>query len=148
MAMFNKDAGDKAEAKATTGGGDGALSIIAAGMLVTGDIESNGVVKIEGRVEGSIRSARQVLVGRQGQVKGDIETREAVIGGSVDGSITASERTEVQGTAKISGDIRTKTIVVVEGGAINGTVKMEENVVAGPRVADRKAQPQPVAVMR
>ena len=146
MAMFNKDAIEKSDAKATNGGGDGALSIIAAGMVVTGDIDSNGVVKIEGRVEGCIRSARQVLVGRQGQVKGDIETREAVIGGMVDGSITASERTEVQGTAKISGDIRTKTIVVVEGGAINGTVKMEENVVSPPRVADHK--PQPVAVMR
>ena len=48
-------------------------------MTVHGDVESNGVVKVEGRVEGTIRAARQVLIGRQGEVKGDIETPEAVI---------------------------------------------------------------------
>jgi len=106
--------------------GEGALSIIAAGMTVSGDIESTGVVKVEGRVDGSIRSARQVLVGRQGTVHGDIETREAVIGGAVEGTITASERVEIQATAAVLGDIITRTIVVAEGGRINGTVRMED----------------------
>ena len=106
--------------------GEGALSIIAAGMTVSGDIESSGVVKVEGRVDGSIRSARQVLVGRQGTVHGDIETREAVIGGSVEGMITASERVEIQATASVQGDIVTRTIVVAEGGRINGSVRMED----------------------
>lgn len=106
--------------------GEGALSIIAAGMTVSGDIESTGVVKVEGRVDGSIRSARQVLVGRQGTVHGDIETREAVIGGAVEGTITASERVEIQATAAVLGDIVTRTIVVAEGGRINGTVRMED----------------------
>jgi cytoskeletal protein CcmA (bactofilin family) len=83
-------------------------------------------VKVEGRVEGSIRSARQVLVGRQGVVQGDIETREAIIGGTVEGTITASERVEIQATAVVNGDVVTRTIVIAEGGKINGSVKMEE----------------------
>ena len=106
--------------------GEGALSIIAAGMTVTGDIDSSGVVKVEGRVEGAIRSARQVLVGRQGTVRGDIDTREAVIGGTVEGTITASERVEIQATAAIQGDVVTRSIVIAEGGKINGSVRMEE----------------------
>ena len=120
--------------------GEGALSIIAAGMTVSGDIESTGVVKVEGRVEGSIRSARQVLVGRQGTVHGDIETREAVIGGSVEGTITGSERVEIQATAAVQGDIITRTIVVAEGGRINGTVRMDEG-----KPGARPAAPSPVA---
>ena len=120
--------------------GEGALSIIAAGMTVSGDIESTGVVKVEGRVDGSIRSARQVLVGRQGTVRGDIETREAVIGGAVEGTITASERVEIQATAAVQGDIITRTIVVAEGGRINGTVRMEEG-----KPGTRQAPPPPVA---
>ncbi|HEX2780506.1 MAG TPA: polymer-forming cytoskeletal protein [Gemmatimonadaceae bacterium] len=114
--------------------GEGALSIIAAGMTVNGDIDSTGVVKVEGRVEGAIRSARQVLVGRQGVVRGDIETREAVIGGTVEGTITASERVEIQATASIQGDIVTRSIVIAEGGKINGSVRMEEG-----RTASRPA---------
>ena len=52
--------------------------------------------------------------------------REAVIGGSVEGTITASERVEIQATASVLGDIITRTIVVAEGGRINGTVRMED----------------------
>ncbi|MFL5562330.1 MAG: polymer-forming cytoskeletal protein [Gemmatimonadaceae bacterium] len=122
MAIFKEEKQDGKNGST----GEGALSIIAAGMTVSGDIESSGVVKVEGRVDGSIRSARQVLVGRQGTVHGDIDTREAVIGGTVEGMITASERVEIQATASVQGDIVTRTIVVAEGGKINGTVRMEE----------------------
>ena len=67
-----------------------------------------------------------MLVGRQGIVRGDIETREAVIGGTVEGTIVGAERVEVQATAAIQGDINTRTIVIAEGGKINGSVRMEE----------------------
>jgi cytoskeletal protein CcmA (bactofilin family) len=126
MAMFKDEKGEKTEGKAAGNGAEGALSIIATGMKVTGDIDSTGVVKVEGRVEGSIRSARQVLVGRQGVVQGDIETREAIIGGTVEGTISGGERVEIQATAVVNGDVITRTIVIAEGGKINGSVKMEE----------------------
>jgi cytoskeletal protein CcmA (bactofilin family) len=130
MAMFTKDLIERGESKNASGQADGGLSIIGFGMTVTGDIEGQGVVKIEGRVEGSVRGVRQVLVGRQGEVTGDIETREAVIGGRVEGTITASERVEIQGTSTVIGDIHTKSIVVMDGGRINGHVRMDEAPVA------------------
>ena len=136
MAIFKEE---KQDGRNGTNG-EGALSIIAAGMTVSGDIESTGVVKVEGRVDGSIRSARQVLVGRQGTVHGDIETREAVIGGAVEGTISASERVEIQATAAVQGDIVTRTIVVAEGGRINGSVRMEEG-----KPGARQPVPAPIA---
>ena len=125
MAMFNKDNGS--EPRSSAGAGDANLSVIAAGSKVIGDLECSGVLKIEGTVEGTIRGARQVLLGRQGVVKGDIETREAVIGGNVEGSIHALERVEIQGTAAVVGNIHTKSIVIREGGQINGAVRMDES---------------------
>ncbi|HKG93277.1 MAG TPA: polymer-forming cytoskeletal protein [Gemmatimonadaceae bacterium] len=127
MAIFAKESADRSEPR--SGGhaaGEGALSIVANGMRVTGDIDSTGVVKIEGFVEGTIRAARQVLLGRQGEVKGDIHAREVVLGGRVEGTVVASERVELQGTAFVNGDIQTKTIVVLEGGRINGSVRMDD----------------------
>jgi len=102
------------------------LSVIASGMKIVGDIESTGVVKIEGVVEGAVRGARQLLLGRQGTVHGDIRAHEVVIGGTVIGTIVADERVEIQGTSSVQGDIHTKSIVVLEGGVINGTVRMGE----------------------
>lgn len=128
MAIFAKDQTEsKGETRvATSMSAESALSVIAYGMKVVGDIESNGVVKIEGTVEGSVRGGKQVLIGRQGMVKGNISSREIVVGGNVDGTITAEERVEIQATSSITGDVYSKTIVVIEGGRLNGTVHMDE----------------------
>ncbi len=109
------------------------LSVIACGMSINGHLDTNGVVKVEGKVTGSIRAERQVLVARGGMVDGDIMTREAIIGGKVRGAIYADERVEVQTTSLINGDITTKRILLQEGGEVNGHVRMED-----PKALSRK----------
>ncbi len=52
-----------------------------------------------------------------------------MIGGAVVGTIVADERVEIQGTSSVQGDIHTKSIVVLEGGVINGNVRMGEAAV-------------------
>jgi cytoskeletal protein CcmA (bactofilin family) len=108
-----------------------AMSVIAQGMRIVGDIECSGVLKIEGIVEGTIRGPRQLLLGRQGEVKGDVHAREVILGGRVQGTVVADERIEIQGTALVTGDVHTKSIAVLEGGRINGSVRMDDNVGAG-----------------
>ncbi len=125
MAIFGKE-------KATEGRAPqprapvGALSIIGSGMTVRGDLGANGVVKIEGLVEGNVRAASQVLVAKGGNVQGDVETAEAVIGGTVSGAIHARDRVEVQAGAAVHGDITTRRISVAEGGTLNGLIRMGE----------------------
>jgi cytoskeletal protein CcmA (bactofilin family) len=100
------------------------LSIIAKDLTVVGDLTSEGVIKIEGTVEGVIRAATQVLVAPGAVVRGDLHTAEAVIGGRIEGTVHATDRVEVQSTAAIHGDVLTRRIVVLEGGTVNGSVKM------------------------
>ena len=126
----------------------GGLSIIAAGMTVRGDIESNNTVKIEGTVSGNVHARHQVLVAKDGVVEGDIEAREAIIGGSVDGSISASERVEVQAGATVNGDITTRRIAVAEGGNLNGVIRMGEPAdksIQQARPAAAKVETRPAA---
>jgi cytoskeletal protein CcmA (bactofilin family) len=121
MAIFGKD-----------GTGDGraaveaSLSIIAAGMRITGDVESGGVIKIDGRVDGSVTGARQILLGLGGAINGNVQADEVVIGGEVNGAVRAANRLELQGTAVVNGDIDTKSVVVLEGAQINGAVRMSD----------------------
>ena len=129
MSIFNKPTTEKVLMRNDSPPPEAGLSVIASGMKIIGDIESTGVVKIEGIVEGAIRGARQLLLGRQGTVHGDIRAHEVVIGGTVIGTIIADERVEIQGTSSVKGDIHTKSIVVLEGGVINGTVRMGENAI-------------------
>jgi cytoskeletal protein CcmA (bactofilin family) len=106
--------------------GEPSLSVIAAGTTITGELNSDGIVKVEGSVVGSVRAERQVLVAKGGVIQGDIYTREAVVGGEVRGAILADDRVEVQATSVIHGDITTQRIVVQEGGEVNGHVRMSD----------------------
>lgn len=130
----------------------GGLSIIAAGMTVRGDIESDGIVKVEGAVDGNVHAMHQVLVARGGIVHGDIDAREAIVGGMVNGSIRAAERVEVQSGATVVGDITTRRIAVAEGGTLNGQIRMGEQTAAAVsatpaldvRAYSAKSEPRPV----
>lgn len=124
MAIFAKDEpGARAAARA---GNETTLSIIAAGSTINGDIQCAGVLKVEGQIDGSVRQARQVMLAKDGAIRGDVTAHEIVVGGVVDGNVTAADRLELQPTAVVNGDISTKSIVVMEGARINGTVKMTE----------------------
>lgn len=124
MALLRKDA-DKSDTRG--GATEAALSIIAAGMRITGDIETSGTIKIDGRIEGSVVGARQMMLGRSGAIHGNVHAGEVVVGGTVNGAISADERLELQGSAVVNGDIDTKSIVVMEGAQINGAVRMKES---------------------
>ncbi|HKU59993.1 MAG TPA: polymer-forming cytoskeletal protein [Gemmatimonadales bacterium] len=101
------------------------FSIIASDMTVIGDLETDGVVRIEGRVKGTVRVGAQVLVASGAVIEGDLHTQEAVIAGQVSGGIRATDRVELQGSAVVSGDIHTPRIAIVEGAKVSGEVKMD-----------------------
>lgn len=127
MAIFSSGEGDSMPDTQGRGHGrESSLSIVAADLTVTGELKTEGVVKIDGVVEGNIRAARQVLVSKGGVVKGDVYTKEAIVGGRVHGSIHATDRVEVQASAAVHGDMITQRILVHEGGEVNGSVKMGE----------------------
>jgi len=113
---------------------DGGLSIIASGTVITGDVRTEGTVKVEGEILGNVQAAQQVLLARGSRVRGDVQTREAVIGGLVEGSIRAGERVEIQATSIVQGDIVTQRIVIAEGGQVNGGLEMKKSAPGGPEL--------------
>jgi cytoskeletal protein CcmA (bactofilin family) len=107
------------------------FSIIASDMAVIGDLETEGVVRIEGRVRGNVKVGAQILVAQGATIEGDLHTQEAVIAGTVTGAIHASDRVELQATAVVAGDIHTARIAIVEGAKVAGEVKMDVSKAPG-----------------
>ena len=102
------------------------FSIVAKDMTIVGNLETEGVVRIEGRVKGTVRAGAQVLIGQGAQLEGDLHTKEAVVGGDVIGSIHATERVELQPTASVTGNIITPRIAIMEGGKVTGEVRIQD----------------------
>jgi cytoskeletal protein CcmA (bactofilin family) len=101
------------------------LTIIAAGTTIVGDVGSEGVVKVEGTVQGTVRAATQLLVAPGALIRGDVFAPEIVAGGEIHGSVHGDERVEIQAGAMVDGDIQTQRLHIAEGGRVNGQISME-----------------------
>lgn len=102
------------------------ISIIGPGMTVVGDCATDGTLRIEGTVEGTVRAGKAVVIGREGVVDGSVITQDAVVGGRVTGTVTAESRLEVQASARIDGEVHARRMQLEEGALVNGTLSMGE----------------------
>ena len=117
-------------AKERIGGGappDTVISIIGPGMRVVGECATDGTLRIEGSIQGTVRAGKAVVVGKDGEVEGGIFTQDAVISGRVSGSLLAESRLELQATCQIEGEVRARRMQLEEGAMLNGTVQLGEN---------------------
>jgi cytoskeletal protein CcmA (bactofilin family) len=121
------------------------VSIIGPGMQVVGDCTSDGVVRIEGRVEGIIRAAKSVVVGKDGFVTGDIETQDLIVAGRVAGTITAQSRVELQASCHVEGDIRSRRVKLEEGGRVEGRLHMGAETAKRETMPRKGAGPAPIS---
>lgn len=112
-------------------------TIIAASVKVEGDFISQGNVLIEGVVEGSLKTARDLRVGEKASISADVSAANATIAGEIRGNLVVSERLDLEPTARVYGDVRTKVLTVASGATINGRIVMgqeaEERVGRGAK---------------
>ncbi len=130
MAIFSQSPRSSRPVDERKRGEGSGLSIIGVGMTIIGDVETDGVVKVEGHVRGAVRASQQILLSPGGVVEGDLETKEAIIGGEVRGTVRAEDRVEVQASSVVLGDIVTARIAIMEGGQVNGEIKMGQPALA------------------
>ncbi|WP_420449444.1 bactofilin family protein [Candidatus Palauibacter sp.] len=100
------------------------VSVVAPGMTILGDVMCDGTVRVEGKIEGSIKATKSVVVGKDGRITGDIETQDVVVAGTVVGTVVGASRVELQETCRIEGDIRSRCVKLDEGGQIEGRLHM------------------------
>jgi cytoskeletal protein CcmA (bactofilin family) len=122
--MFGKDATEAGGAPVATGGDARTTSILAQGCTFKGEVQIQGIFRVEGEFDGTIRTPEQLVVGKTGVVRGDIHVKNAIIGGRVVGNITAETKIELQSGSHVEGDIRTRRLVIDEGVFFEGNCSM------------------------
>jgi len=130
MAVFNKSDGkprDRSLPLSRNGAGEGAISIIGPGMRIDGNVDTDGTVRIEGMVTGTVRAAKAVVLGQSGEVSGDIFAHDAMIGGRVKGRVIADNRLELQASCVVEGEIQAPAfhLHLEEGATFNGQIQMK-----------------------
>jgi cytoskeletal protein CcmA (bactofilin family) len=103
------------------------VNIINNGTNINGDIVSNGDIRIDGTLSGTITSKSKMVLGQTGSVEGDINAQHADISGIVKGNIFVNELLTLKSTSKVYGDVVTKKIIIEAGAEFNGRCHMKSD---------------------
>ncbi len=123
--MFNEKNKTTANGSSASGG----TTLIGTGTTVSGDVKSNGDLRIDGTVIGNITSASKVIIGSSGNVEGDINCNQADITGKVSGNIRAKEMLQLKGDCVVTGNLYAGKLQVEPSATFNGQCHMGANIV-------------------
>jgi len=115
------------------------MTVIAKGVKVEGDFDSQGDVMIEGQVNGHVSTNGLLTVGGEAKLKADVSAANAVIAGDLEGTVNVTGRLELKATAKIQGDVTCETAIVEAGAALNGKFMVGQvKAASAPRQSEAK----------
>lgn len=95
-------------------------TIIGKGSAVSGDLRINGVIRIDGDVDGNIETSSNIIIGENARIKGNITASSATIGGIVLGDVVAPKGIHLLSTCAIIGDLTTKSLQIEDDVILNG----------------------------
>jgi cytoskeletal protein CcmA (bactofilin family) len=117
--------GEAATAASRKVNGAPTRSVIDAWLTITGNLQSEGEVQVDGQIHGDIRCAH-LTVGRDAMVNGNITAEEVVVRGKVTGTIRAN-RVILQDSAHVESEIFHKKLSIEEGACFEGMSRRRED---------------------
>ncbi|MDT0553642.1 MAG: hypothetical protein BM563_10655 [Bacteroidetes bacterium MedPE-SWsnd-G1] len=115
-------------------------NIIGKNTSIIGDVQSEGDFRIDGTVEGTIKTSGRVIIGSNGIVKGEVECGNADFEGTFSGKLVVSELLSLKKTANINGEVFINKLLVEPGAVFNASCTMKSGIKDLKKNGSQKAQ--------
>jgi cytoskeletal protein CcmA (bactofilin family) len=103
------------------------INLISNGTEITGDVKSNGDIRIDGVLTGSLTTKGKVVIGPTGKVNGEINCKNSEVSGTIEGKINVGQLLTLKSSSRIFGDIVTSKLSIEPGAQFTGNCKMSDN---------------------
>jgi cytoskeletal protein CcmA (bactofilin family) len=100
-------------------------NVIAKNTKITGEIVSEGDYRIDGVLEGDLKTKGRVIIGAEGVVKGNIEALNTDIEGTFSGQLNVEKTLTVKATSNISGEVVVGKLSIEPGATFNASCTMK-----------------------
>jgi cytoskeletal protein CcmA (bactofilin family) len=111
--------------KSVHAGSDGQnFTFLGKGVDFKGLLAFNSTIRIDGRVEGEVRTTGTLIVGEHAVIKGIVSAGTVVTSGKINGTVTATENIQILKPGILIGDIRTPAIAIEDGAHFHGMCDM------------------------
>jgi cytoskeletal protein CcmA (bactofilin family) len=120
------------------------MSVIGQGITITGNIEADVDLHLQGKVHGDVRCATLIL-SETSLIKGSVFAERVRAAGTVEGSIETIDLA-VEATARIIGDVTYSRIKIANGGIVHGQMAHKpaaDEAADGSKLRLVEPEPQP-----
>ena len=100
------------------------LNFLGSSTYVEGIIKTDSSVRVDGIIKGKLVCKNTLTVGVNGQIEGEIEAKNAIIGGKINGKIKVAEKLVMESKSALMGEIKASKLIIDEGAIFEGTSKM------------------------
>ena len=121
--MFSENKKEKQSIEGTSN-----QNIVSKGTKIVGDLISEGDFRIDGLVEGNLRTSGKVVVGKSGHIKGTLQGTDAYFEGKFSGKLALSGTLTLKTSAHIEGEVVAGKLAVEPGATFNVTCVMKGTV--------------------
>ena len=114
-------------------------------VVVHGSVNASGNAYINSVVEGDVFIKGKLVIGKNGNVKGNVQAKDVSVYGTIEGNLTCFHKAVIGNKAYITGNINSIIIEIQEGAVVKGAViKKTDQAVIEERVNDvmKKEQEQ------
>jgi cytoskeletal protein CcmA (bactofilin family) len=119
------------------------INLISNGTDITGDIKSNGDIRIDGSLSGNLSTKGKVVIGPTGKIKGEIICKNSEVSGIIEGKIIVGQLLNLKASSKILGDIVTSKLAIEPGARFTGNCNMRDTEENGGSLSKEKPQEKP-----
>lgn len=95
------------------------------GTKLKGDISSTGFFRIDGSVEGNVKTPSKVVLGKLGVIIGTLSCESADIEGKFEGNLQVSGTLTLRSTAVVDGDVIVGKLAIEPGATLNASCVMQ-----------------------
>jgi cytoskeletal protein CcmA (bactofilin family) len=100
------------------------INLVATGTKITGDLLSDGDIRIDGELMGNLDSKGRLVIGASGKVEGEIRCKSCEIAGTQKGKLFITELLSLKASSAVSGDMVTGKLSIEPGAYFVGTCTM------------------------
>lgn len=111
-------------------------TIIGPGAVFKGDITAPEAIRIDGTLTGNCNCKGNLILGTEGQIKGNIKAQNVILSGKVVGDVDSSGKLELLSTGKLSGNITARSLVIDEDAFFDGRCAMVTNHAASLEIEE------------
>ena len=99
-------------------------TILGKGTYLKGELKVEHSLRVDGRVDGDIKTTDTLVVGKAGEISGNIQVKHLIVGGKMNGTVVALGKVVLESKSEFHGELKTSKLVIDEDAIFDGKCSM------------------------